>query len=176
MRPAAAVVVVGPLLLALVMASASVSGGAAAPPQSQPRAPSAFLQPIRGLFGRRRSQATPTGAVTVRAATVPTDLVEALREAPWRTGLEPAEDCALLEAPTVEVRRGADANPPHISDRLKLMLVESYTGRAAEGPGRDVVQERRGPHPRRGAPPLRALVRRCVYTRMMHTYMRAMHG
>lgn len=96
MRP-----VVGPLVV-LTMAS-SVSDAAAAP--SHP--PAAFL-PLRSLFGgRRRPQADAAApapaAITTRAAVIPPDLVEPLREAPWRTGLEPAEDCALLEAPTVEV-------------------------------------------------------------------------
>ena len=93
MRP-----VLGPLLV-LTMAS-SVSDAAA-----PSRTPAAFL-PLRSLFGGRpRSQtdAAASAAITTRAAVIPPDLVEPLREAPWRTGLEPAEDCALLEAPTVEV-------------------------------------------------------------------------
>lgn len=92
MRP-----VLGPLLV-LTMAS-SVSDAAA-----PSRPPAAFL-PLRSLFGgRRRPQADAAApAAYTRAAVIPLDLVEPLREAPWRTGLEPAEDCALLEAPTVEV-------------------------------------------------------------------------
>lgn len=105
MRPA-----VGPLLVLIMMAS-SVSDAAA-----PARAPAAFL-PLRSLFGRRRQPQSAAAAIATRGAAVPSDLVGPLREAPWRTGLEPAENCDLLEAPTVEVRSTAGNGTRYPSDR-----------------------------------------------------------
>lgn len=155
----------GPLLLVFLTASATGAASSPASPtaalqQRRAGAP-AFLPMPMTLFGGRRRFPT---AATAAATAVPPDLVGPLKEAPWRTGLEPAEDTALLEAPTVEVRVCYSLNAS-IGRPIRSSLHHHpypLTGRAAQGPGGHAVSERGRADPRRGAPALRALVRRCA--------------
>jgi len=78
----------------------------------------------------------PTCSTVVAAASqpVPPDLVDALAERPWRTGLEPAEEVDMLEVPAdcIEVRIGLvswqmlpsphpTSPPPHLSQSKFLL-------------------------------------------------------
>jgi len=60
------------------------------------------------LHGLRRQTCSTVAAASSSSSsqTIPPDLVDALAERPWRTGLEPAEDVDVLEVPAdcIEVR------------------------------------------------------------------------
>jgi len=60
------------------------------------------------LPGLRRQTCSTALAASSSSQSIPPDLVDALAERPWRTGLEPAEDVDMLEVPAdcIEVSTG----------------------------------------------------------------------
>jgi hypothetical protein len=92
----------GAFVVVVVVAISIAAAGAPASRMASTGAPSsiAFLPAAASSPSARRRHVAAASA----AGPVPRDLEGPFAEAPWRTGLEPAEDCGLLEAPTVEVR------------------------------------------------------------------------